>query len=1531
MIRVYLEDKNEYIYFPENMSEGEIQKVLDEHYGLSREPSIKPVMPSKNLAPGPSKRIMPAKRYKPWEIPAAFGEAALGLATGALAFPVGMAAETGALISHFLPKKGLTGPKTMPGPEGISFEIQPPEARKEVSKTPYERRLEIEQALTYEPRTKAGQELLSKLAYPFELVFTPASKAREYAEKIGGPIAGSIAGLGSEILTMGALSVGGRAIRAGRLYLEAKEAVSPLLASVAEKIPDKRQRRLFIVDTYLEAKKRKISVDDVIREKLAQAEGKPEAKVKTYEEKPKEAKTEEPVIKEEQIRETPIEQNVKVEIEGKEIYPTLVNLSPQVKLEPNQPSFAIMTKNGSIIFDPAAKTHLEVFEKSGLPEERIYRTGFVKNGKFEASTEPTRILKPEIEKTEEKAPATKPITEEIIQEKTPIYHPSAYYNVGEYKPSVKPRLFELPELVELAEDLLQGKYPDVVKKIKSGLGSASGAFYPRTEKIKIQADVFANREVAAWTLAHEIGHVVDYLPDKILSRGNILGRIASLKKYLKEFIEAIPETAEEFANKVEKTDYIKKVRQEWRKEAEKEARKILGRGRSKDDYTFNKRFSGLVSELYKKKKIAWFKENNFVTKQEIMDELKKLTKTIKPFDESLNAEYTKYRYSSKELYADALSTLLNAPNLLADYAPKFYNSFFAYLDRKPELKTTYNEILNYYKNADIYKHRKERIAAGFAEAEEKWRKAIEPSQYEDTFLRSFKNVLYDKFKSAIELTADSEARFKIEDYIYRSAEQSYYLNEVYNSVYKTIKDIDPKIHNFEFFKFLKTIEGGGRLKNKIKTDILGEKYVVTEEIANSYGIQMKDAAEMLKAFKHDVGPENYAIYESALKNYWQNRQYVIRRLDEAKLLSPELMQYIKNNEYYSHFQVVDYMTDKWGPGISSHIFPKEGTLKKVAPVFTATLIKDLQLLNAVNYKNAAKAVCESLLKKHPDLIKPAEYRFNGYAKVPVESNIKGLSLLAYPEEGRLIGYYVPDAIASAFRSSTPTWLAWIQRFLDRITNPFRAIFINYNPGFWLFNINRDFNSAFLTLPKADLARLSYYWFESVMPAFKGIFKYDKLTQELLKQKSLIPSFDRYGFMPEDIQFERMIRAFGIDKGKPENVAIRALDAFLAYANDFAASLERIPKIMAHNYLENRFPQMSSQERAYYIRRAGSPPFLIKGYAYPILNNVFLFSNAFMQAVRMHWKAFKDNPAEYAWKQVQINLIPKMIMWAAQNGLFDEINPDIREIMEKSSDYDKTNYLVIPLGLTESGKAVILRKPLDDQSRFLGGIFWKFLTGIKDPEDIVKVFDYTHDQFPGFNPVFRVIYDIVKFLTGVNPDDRFFDDTVIKARNLKTLSEFAKYLANNMGSHIVYRFKKDDIEGIKTELEELLDYPFVNNILGRFLKIYERGISDEIREEKVRIQRELARVNLEVRSALKKIATGKNEPLTQEEVEALSLKVAKGQDSALLRNIIKLMAHRGGTEGMIYLDEYLKAQTKEEKMAIIKIMAEKYNRTKGGVK
>ena len=95
------------------------------------------------------------------------------------------------------------------------------------------------------------------------------------------------------------------------------------------------------------------------------------------------------------------------------------------------------------------------------------------------------------------------------------------------------RPLPMPELVEMAR-ILSGHVPKVLRSMR---GKALGRFRPNKIPQIILEGGKRNMRQLAQTLGHEIGHLDDWLgPIKTLLRGNILGRIASLKKYMRGFL-----------------------------------------------------------------------------------------------------------------------------------------------------------------------------------------------------------------------------------------------------------------------------------------------------------------------------------------------------------------------------------------------------------------------------------------------------------------------------------------------------------------------------------------------------------------------------------------------------------------------------------------------------------------------------------------------------------------------------------------------------------------------------------------------------------------------------------------------------------------------------------------------------------------------------------------------------------------------------------------------------------------------------------
>lgn len=172
----------------------------------------------------------------------------------------------------------------------------------------------------------------------------------------------------------------------------------------------------------------------------------------------------------------------------------------------------------------------------------------------------------------------------------------------------------LPEAVEFMAAILGGKFPRLRDKLRALKGSAAGVarFRGPEAEIELRRDLWAldtetverlRQEAAAYArdtaqreglgaamqgrierdrldylikeevrnnppatalkvLWHEIGHVADWLSEKTLARGNILGRIASLKKYLEHTLPMGPGIPHRPVTPAEKADLRKQAQRE---------------------------------------------------------------------------------------------------------------------------------------------------------------------------------------------------------------------------------------------------------------------------------------------------------------------------------------------------------------------------------------------------------------------------------------------------------------------------------------------------------------------------------------------------------------------------------------------------------------------------------------------------------------------------------------------------------------------------------------------------------------------------------------------------------------------------------------------------------------------------------------------------------------------------------------------------------------------------------------------------------
>ena len=135
-------------------------------------------------------------------------------------------------------------------------------------------------------------------------------------------------------------------------------------------------------------------------------------------------------------------------------------------------------------------------------------------------------------------------------------------------------------------------------------------------------------------------------------------------------------------------------------------------------------------------------------------------------------------------------------------------------------------------------------------------------------------------------------------------------------------------------------------------------------------------------------------------------------------------------------------------------------------------------MRSINKNIAAKSVIDFFKGHLPKEIKSADKKWNGRFREIQESRDPDFKLVVFMQDGKLNGYYLPKYVAEAFRHN-PIESMMIAKVLRSSFAPFRALFTEFNPGFWTFNLNRDYKAAAKQLPKLSYTKFLKYWLKAL--------------------------------------------------------------------------------------------------------------------------------------------------------------------------------------------------------------------------------------------------------------------------------------------------------------------------------------------------------------------------------------------------------------------------------------------------------------------
>jgi GGDEF domain-containing protein len=908
-----------------------------------------------------------------------------------------------------------------------------------------------------------------------------------------------------------------------------------------------------------------------------------------------------------------------------------------------------------------------------------------------------------------------------------------------------------------------------------------------------------DQDYAAKVVSHEIFHFIDYLPQETMKRGNALGHVFALKEHLKRFYE--------------------------------------------------------TGGLFEGKPIV--KWDN----KEIKPELYELSKEWRPFNEAaVDPAYLKYRKSNAEIFADAGSALINNPEYLKTKAPTFYRAVEELFNRRPEIKVEYDAIqLRIRDGKDaVIANRIERKKAGYQEAEQKFKQSSDEKAKKDkSFWDSLKTDVWDDANALINAVKGKVAN-KEQDPVAMNRASNYVASEIdnyqENAGRRVIKAVnDAGMDNTDLGVYLEL--------NRSATE--------RADLANPGAVGGKHAAETLDGFRARIGDEKFQVLKKAADEFFKVRQeLVINRIRESGIATPAAMEKIESNSDYATFQVIEKIAGKPGEGggVFGTIKRQVGTLNKVANPLTATLMKDSMLLHAAHRNETLRATVKALGSDAT----PSKKRFvNNHNEIVEQPSGSDLATIKFLENGEVVGYDVPKDVAEVFSRDKPKTSRWAiaATFPSRVI---KNVFVTYNPFFLARNIPKDFVNTWRNFSKADVRSMLRYYADSLPDVYKEVFKGESspLMQQMKREKAIFTGRTWRGkeFESAQTEIEREMINLGRDPNLYMKKVIKPVNGFLSQLAKHAdiskwnRMSDYLGKTAAFKMVKEKYADVGPNERAEMVRRrAGTPDFITGGRSRMLINNIWLFSNVNKEGWRGAYEGYQENKGKFLMKAGLADVAPEIIKKTLEIGALGAIGgavgayfDEYKRLLEKVPENDKTNYHVIVLGETESGKTAYLTLPKDPNGALIGGMARKIMNAAqeKDPKAFKDVFKFIGGASPtgNINPILDQALNWNEYILGNgNPRDSYTGRDILteqerSAGGWQAHQKMLESTLGDLGANVWVKFPDDRVQ-MESAFEKIYGVPIVGRGLNVFLRVSDAGVGEGLREVKADAAKTKARESL----------------------------------------------------------------------------------------
>src|SRR5262245_11029924 len=858
---------------------------------------------------------------------------------------------------------------------------------------------------------------------------------------------------------------------------------------------------------------------------------------------------------------------------------------------------------------------------------------------------------------------------------------------------------QMPELIKICKALM-GDLPKL-KKLPKSRGQFLGA---GPGKITLDPRIFKDEIDATKTLAHEIGHLIDYLPDHYLQRGNLLGRLLTLRNFLLDRFGTVTVSNKELR------DELIALAQWWK---------------PCDPATVPPAY-----DAYRRSSIELYADALGVLFNSPGEMANRAPKFYREFWNHLDAkpEVKQVLFNIQDfLNKGRLSVLQERQN---DMNAMFKKGEEIWMRKWEEarrrhmhwkgLKAELIELIQDVANEaePVFAKARQAEKAGHV-----WPAHLDPRNiFEQGFLRD-----------------NTNHRF---------------LSQVWEKVVKPLEAADLTVHHLGQLFLLERIFYGDRQG-------LANPMGWTPEVARELLMAMR-----LSRGPCALGPVKMDILERA--NRYLHNLYFQRIVEAVKvgLYNKQAFKTTlePNKNYYAPFKVQEHLQANGTPWVIKQV----GTFKEIEDPFLALLSQVLALNNMIAEQRDRVATRDLLLQHFPRDIEPAQVRGVPPHQKPVPRPDRGIlkvwengfpkyyyvdELIArtFEHDTPMRQNVIVRALDYGFRKLFyPLFITYNPSFM------------------LLFSPLRDFERTARNIPGHwNRFRLAGRYMQQFMAArryMKGIP--DPLVNEMMANFAIGTPWDAFPVQhrPEEDKFAELLKRFHLMSDEEAKGIYAKIVGWarapLDWIEFYGQLLNVLPKLAAYRMAKERFGMAPAGAAAEVRNYVGIQNIAKHGKKVGGMRAVIPFFNVFLQGWRsdIERATRPKTAAGWWWRWASRDGMWSVLMAMAAAGIFGEL---LKELFGGISEYYKTNYNVIPIGFEPGGdyghRVKFLTIPRDETSRLLSGIAYKITKGLVEgnmPEHLTDIFDFGGQQMPGINPILVVSEKWGEYASGMQPMDGF---------------------------------------------------------------------------------------------------------------------------------------------------------------------------------